>query len=688
MKNLLIFLICLSGTFDGVAKELNAAFRILPQPRQMEVYRGKGIRGADLTFIVTARQTPMPVLGALAGALPRYEKAGKGVFLALSDDASLPESPEGYILKVDSKGIHITARNKAGLFYGCQTLEQLLEDSRDFAADIPCMKITDYPAIPYRAVHFDNKHHLNTMKYYYDCIDKLARYKVNAVIWEIEDKLRYARRPEVASPNAISKQEMQALSRYAIERNVEISPLIQGLGHASYILKHHWELREDPANDWTFCPSHPQTYEVLFSLYADAMEAMPYGRYLHVGGDEISAIGIDERCRATGKSAFELQMVWLGKVCRFVTEHGRTPVFWDDMPFKHAGMWGLMMVENNATAEEVNRRWNTDRLDRAIDLFPKECVYMRWKYDDATTAANRKALDWYQSKGLKVMGATTASDALCPYISRGNSCAPYIKGFSRIIADRKMEGIFATAWDDGSAHWETVWRGFIAQGEFGWNPCGRSIEAFKEAHAQREFGFAPKDSFLTFLDRMEKSAAFFDHALVSSGVRNPACSVDGFTTIDLPDKEKAGVWSEKYREKVAQAHTALGEHERIMAGIAEARKHALRNRYTLEVYEQTARLLVFPSQLIVALHDYDTASAGAKPDKMQKVREVCRYFGRMRKDFETVYSQSRFMENPPGYIADSKHHRHLGGQTDNSDWWFLYELPMVAKTSAWAGENK
>ena len=84
------------------------------------------------------------------------------------------------------------------------------------------------------------------MEYYYQEIDKLARYKINAVIWELEDKLRYTRRPEIGAPNAISKQEMQALCRYAKERNIEITPLVQGLGHAGFILKHHWELRENP----------------------------------------------------------------------------------------------------------------------------------------------------------------------------------------------------------------------------------------------------------------------------------------------------------------------------------------------------------------------------------------------------------------------------------------------------------
>ena len=118
-------------------------------------------------------------------------------------------------------------------------------------------------------------------------------------------------------------------------------PLVQGLGHAGFILKHHWELRENPDSDWEFCPSDPRTYEVQFDLYLDALEAMPYGKYLHVGGDEITAIGIDDRCKATGKTAFELQMIWLKNVCQFAVDHGRIPIFWDDMPLKYAGIWDL-----------------------------------------------------------------------------------------------------------------------------------------------------------------------------------------------------------------------------------------------------------------------------------------------------------------------------------------------------------
>lgn len=658
---------------------LEQIFQILPQPQSIELRKGQALQFGDLKFVVADSDGSMPVLGRIVDGLPRAKCQGKGVYLKLSA-LNVPDSPEGYVLEINSKGVTIIARAKAGLFYGCQTLEQLLEDSRDFGKEIPAMKITDYPAIAFRAIHLDTKHHLDRMDYYYRMVDRLARYKVNAIIWELEDKLRFTRRPEVAAPNAISKQEMQALCRYAKERNVEISPLVQGLGHAGFILKHHWELRENPASDWEFCPSDPRTYEVQFDLYLDALEAMPYGKYLHVGGDEITAIGIDNRCKSTGKTAFELQMIWLKKVCQFAVEHGRTPIFWDDMPLKYAGLWELQ----EKSEEEVAKVWNTDKLDRAIGLFPKECVYMRWKYENETTPANKRLLKWYHDKGLKVMGATGASTGDSPFMPRRDSRSEYIKGFSQLVAENHLEGILATAWDDGSPHLETVWRGFIAQGEFGWNPSARDIPAFKQAHAQREFGFRPEDNRMLFLDELEKAIFFFDGALVTSGRRNPAWGTTTFTLMDLPDKTKPGAWSELYKDKIAQAKMEAGRYEKISDGIKTAEAKALRNRYTLQVYEQTNHLQNYPVRLILALHDYDVAKDETdRQAAMAEISKVCDYFETMRSNLESVYSETRFMEQPEGFISDQNHHNHLASKTNNSDWWYYYEIPMIQKVRSW-----
>ncbi len=678
---LLVAFLWTANLFGGNKKNV---FQMLPQPQSIELTGGNAFMYNELKYIEARQGSQLPVLGNLLNNLPQTKRAGKGVFLEITED-DVPDSSEGYVLEVKKSGVVIKARQKAGLFYGCQTLEQLLEDSRDFSTVIPQMTITDYPAIDYRAIHLDTKHHLDAMNYYYDMVDKLAYYKINAIIWELEDKLRYTRRPEIAAPNAISKQEMQALCRYAKDRNVEISPLVQGLGHAGFILKHHWELRENPESDWEFCPSDPRTYELQFDLYRDAIDAMPYGRYLHVGGDEITAIGIDERCKATGKSAFELQMEWLKKVCQFATENGREPIFWDDMPLKYAGIWELIL--GNKSEEEVAGLWNTENLDKAIDLFPKSCVYMRWKYEDAGSPAHKRLLKWYSEKGLKVMGATAASAGDSPFLPRKNTRSGYVKGFSELVAANGLEGILATAWDDGSPHLETVWRGLIAQGEFGWNPTARDVEEFKKVHAQREYGFTPQSGQMQFLDELEEAIFFFDTALVTSGRRNPAWGTTSFTLIDLPEKENPGNWISKYQDKIDQARIEECRFQRIDAGVEAALQNALRNRYTLQIYQQTNYLQHYPTQLILALADYDAAqNAEARKLAEGKVRELCDSFTLMRHNLESVYSQTRFMEQPEGFISDHNHHNHLSAKTNTSDWLYYYEIPMVKKIKHWLNQ--
>lgn len=669
-----------------VAQELDKQFQILPEPQEVQIISSKGLYGHELSFIVTEDKSELPILGQNLDRLPRYEKKGaKGVYLKLSKQDT-PDSPEGYKLVVNKSGVHISSSSPAGLFYGCQTLEQLVEDSKNHNIEIPEIKINDYPDIDYRAIHLDTKHHLDRIEYYYSMIDKLASYKINAIIWEIEDKLRFTRRPEVGAPNAISKQEMQAISRYAKERNIEINPLVQGLGHVGFILKHHWELRENPDSDWEFCPADPRTYDLQFDLYKDALEAMPYARYLHIGGDEITEIGIDERCKATGKTAFELQMQWLKKVCDFAIENGKTPIFWDDMPLKYGDLWGYL--HRGYSDEKVKAEWNTSKLDEAIELFPRECVYMRWHYEDPTILAHRMLLDWYQNKGLKVMAATAASYGESPFMPRHNSRAQVIKDFSSLVKKNKLDGILATAWDDGSPHLETVMRGFIAQGEYGWHPDGRTVEEFITAHAQREFGLTRAQ--MTFLDNLEEAAFFFDKALVVSGRRNPSWQVTKtFELVALPNKDSLGLWSQKYKGKLDSAKVEAKRMIKINEGIDQAKKYATGNRYTLEIYEQTAHLFNYPTQLLLSLEKYDNVTNDAdRKAALAELNQLCNDFKTMRTDIENVYSKTRFMQNPEGYIADHNHHSHLSALSNNSDWMYLYEIPMIKKIREWVSSQK
>lgn len=683
MTKRIIFFIASAVLFFNTlsAKELNKLFRLIPLPQKIEVKSDKGILWNEISYIWSEEESGYPVLNEVLDRLPRYAGKGKGVILKRTEIA-VPHPEEGYILEVEGDKITIQAQTETGLFYGCQTLAQLMEDSRDFDLVIPCMKITDYPALPYRAVHFDVKHHLDNMHYYYTVIDKLARYKINAIIWETEDKLRFARRPEISAPNAVSKEEMQAISRYARKRHIEISPLVQGLGHASFILKHHWELREDPQSDWSFCPSDPRTYELQFDLYRDALEAFPDGKYLHIGGDEVSGIGTDSRCLSTGKTPFELQMAWLRKVCKFATDNGRTPIFWDDMPLKHAGIWSLFW--NNLSEKELDKVWNIQKLDDAIELFPKECIYMRWNYFDIVEPINERVLEWYRNKGLKVMGATAAAAGDSPILPRNDSRIKEIAGFNRLANKCDLKGMLTTAWDDGSPHWETVMRGFIAQGEFGWHPDGRSPEDFMAAHGRREFGLGVTGNEMAFLGELEKAMFFYDSALIESGNRNPAYQCGDFVLIGLPDRTRPGQWSEKYKSKIEQAEQEAVRYKKIAAGLKEVQQRATRNRYTLDIYEQINELQIFPTRLLLALSRYDKADDTASKNKAaEELKNVCASFYTMRSTLEEVYGTTRFMSMPEGYLAGSNHPKNMAARSYDNDWMFLYELPMVKQIEKW-----
>lgn len=344
MKKFIVSLLIISiFAFYGFSEILPAPFVILPQPQKVELLKGSGLESGKLQQIFLKGDFKRPVMGKILSQLLAGKTSGVGTLeLILDKNLTTTPSEEGYVMTISGDKVEISANGEAGLFYGCQSLEQLLEDAQDFQKPVPTCKIADWPALSYRAVHWDVKHHLDHMNYYYESINRLARYKINAVVFEFEDKLRYQRQPLVGAPHAISIDEMAALTRYARERHIEITPLVQGLGHATFILKHqeYVNLREISWNRWTFCPLHEGTYQVLFDLYRDAIAATPGSKYLHIGGDEIGNIGLCSRCKPTADKdgMMALNLYWLKRVCEFAEENNRIPIFWDDMPLQHAGL--------------------------------------------------------------------------------------------------------------------------------------------------------------------------------------------------------------------------------------------------------------------------------------------------------------------------------------------------------------
>ena len=655
-------------------------FKLLPSVQELEFKDTfSNLNFENIKFAYSDNNTELPIRYDFTNHIENNIQSESTIDYHI--DSNLDLNQEGYKLDVLKNKISIVAKDEAGLFYAFTTLDQLIEDSKDQNVNLPMLSIKDYPLIKFRPVHIDVKHHLEKESYYYQLMDHLAKQKINGIIVEFEDKLKYELRPEIGSPDALSIEWWIELSEYANSRNIMINPLVQGLGHASFILKHekNKHLRDVSSSDWAFNPLDPETYQLQFDLYLDAMEATPYGKYLHVGGDEVHLL------KREGKSELELNLIWLNKVCQFAEKHNRIPIFWDDMPLKHAGVY-RPMFDSEISKEKVDEIWEKNELNlmQFIEKFPKNAIYMRWNYQKSDTYGNQKAIDWYTNNNLKVMGAT-AGQTRWTLMPQNQSNIPQIRAFAISSIERNLEGLLLTLWDDDSPHFELYKRGIAAFAQYTWSGNKKSIDDFKGIYRHRTYGSEFSNNKYAFIDKLEKPVSLWLNMLLEDKVRRAEISkeenpLETFI-IDLPDLENKGMWSKKYFNKVKNAKASLLISKKIEETINEIMENDPKNKFTLEVYKQVNELVKFSSNIIISLEKLDLSKEIDYPKKteLNEIRNIEGKFNSLRKKFEEVYSKTRILEKPNSYILDQDHHNHPANQSKNFDWQFFSEIYLLEK---------
>ncbi|RIW15233.1 glycoside hydrolase family 20 [Algoriphagus lacus] len=668
-----LLVLILSVWSCGQKTNTDARFVILPSPVSFEITGDSELEEPDLAAVFKQAKDQFTSGGSLA------DFNQEPISFSL-DEASVMK-PEGYSLQVTDEKVEVKAATESGLWYGLMTLGQLLEDAKDQNAPLPMCSITDEPALAYRAVHLDVKHHLEKKEYYYELMDRFAAQKINAVIVEIEDKLGYQLQPKVASPDAFSIEDWKAISDYAMARNIRISPLVQGLGHASFILKHeeYKPLRDDPESDWAFNPLNEDTYKVQFDLYEDALKAFPHANYLHVGGDEVHTTG-----RNSGKSPLELQLIWLNRVSAYAAGKGLTPIFWDDMPLQNAGVY-RSIYDSKLTASQVDSIWtaNEPNLNKYIDMFPKNCVYMRWNYDMPESPGNIRAIKWFSDNGFKVMGAT-AGQTRWNLMPLDQSNTKNIRDFALISIRNKADGLLLTLWDDDSPHFELYQRGISIFAEYTWAGEKRTADELHAAYRHRAFGPALAEADMEFINSLEDPVAFWKNALLDKKRdRNRLRKLENpieEALIPLPNSDSAGAWTKKYQEKIVNAQANLVRVDSVLQLIQESKKRAVRNTYALEVYEQVAQAVQFSNRALITLAELDEPSGEKRAQAQAKLSGMQEEWSAIQSQLESVYGKTRQLNKPEGYLLDQDHHVHLANQALNfSDWQFYVEGLFLEK---------
>ncbi|MBC7785855.1 MAG: family 20 glycosylhydrolase [Burkholderiales bacterium] len=253
--------------------------------------------------------------------------------------------PQGYRLHIAGDEISIAASDRAGAFYGMQTLIQL---KRLFPRALPEMTIDDYPDYPTRGVMLDiSRDKVPTISTLKMIIDELAGLKINHLQLYTEHTFAY-REHQVVWKNAspLTPQDISELQTFCRERFIELVPNQNSFGHMERWLKHapYAELAEAPdgctlpngtrqSEPYSICPTDQRSIALLGSLYADLLPNFD-SRLFNVGCDETFDLGqpgtrSEALCATRGKHRVYLD--FLHQIHGLCGKHRRRMMFWGDI---------------------------------------------------------------------------------------------------------------------------------------------------------------------------------------------------------------------------------------------------------------------------------------------------------------------------------------------------------------------
>ena len=337
---------CLAGMLlvMGIQAAPNA---LLPRPQEARYGEGSlAVKGLTIRFAKTPTAEDQFVAEQLAAGLSArgdvnvrakkgsgpailLKRTGEGATLPGANDSTGPDSRESYSLKITGRGVEISAPASAGLFYGAQTLLQMVE-LNEGKATLPMAEIRDWPSLAYRGFMMDFSHgQLLRVSEIERQIDLLARFKGNQYFFYSEMNVEMEGY-ELVNPNArYTREEVRQIIDYARQRHMDVVPCLELYGHMHDLFR--VEKFADlglPRYGDEFDPRNPRVLEVMDDFVAKTAKLYP-SPWLHVGFDEpwsLGKIGMVE-----GKDPFQTFVEILGHVAGEAQKHGKRLMFWADI---------------------------------------------------------------------------------------------------------------------------------------------------------------------------------------------------------------------------------------------------------------------------------------------------------------------------------------------------------------------
>ncbi|MBC7384128.1 MAG: family 20 glycosylhydrolase [Bacteroidia bacterium] len=296
----------------------------------------------------------------------------KGNYIHFKNKKTLIDT-EAYHLNINPQHISIEATSGAGIFYGLQTLFQLLPLNGNQLINIPSLVVNDHPRYKWRGMHLDCSRHFFPVNFVKMYIDYLAMYKMNSFHWHLTDdqgwRIEIKKYPVLTSTGAYrngsmighyrdhtfdsikyggyyTQDEIKDVIAYAAQRHINIVPEIEMPGHAVAALAAYPQYAcsgkpVEVSKQWgvesnVFCPTE-ETFLFLENILTEVIALFP-SKYIHIGGDEVpkeewnnSAYCKALMLKENLKDAHELQGYFMKRIEKFVNSKGRKIIGWDEI---------------------------------------------------------------------------------------------------------------------------------------------------------------------------------------------------------------------------------------------------------------------------------------------------------------------------------------------------------------------
>jgi hexosaminidase len=394
MKNFMKKIIC-TILLVAVVTSMPAAgvISIIPQPQSIKVLPGEFELGAKtkITFSgggAEARLLAMTLRKSTGFKLPvssiASQSAKSEICLLLETNLQEKLGPEGYELYVNINYAGITAATPAGLFYGSQTLLQLLPPEivsvhkhKNIFWTAPCVAITDAPRFAWRGFMLDVSRHFFTVPEVEQVLDLMAMYKLNTFHWHLVDdqgwRIEIKAYPKLTSVGAWRKavgfgldakstaaygpdgryggfytqREIRDVVAYAAARHITIVPEIEMPGHSSAALSAYPQFsctggpfssgQDGGVYDGIYNVSDEATYVFLGNILREVSDLFP-GKFIHIGGDEVpkdvwhNSPACQALMKAQGlKNEKELQSYFTSRIEKLVNADGKRIIGWSEI---------------------------------------------------------------------------------------------------------------------------------------------------------------------------------------------------------------------------------------------------------------------------------------------------------------------------------------------------------------------